>query len=82
MPSQMVLVEGIVITGGGTIVIVLVDTAILLHSVNPVTDKVSTISPKAPGVGTIVGFNWFWVPDAIVAGPVKVQLILVNTEGS
>ena len=53
----MVLVEGIVITGGGTIVIVLVDTAILLHSVNPVTDKVSTISPKAPGVGTIVGFN-------------------------
>ena len=51
----MVLVEGIVITGGATIVIVLIDTSVVLHSEYPITDNDSTTSPEPP-VCSIVGF--------------------------
>ena len=75
----MVLVEGIVITGGATIVIVLVFTNVVLHSAYPITDKVNTISPTP--VGLIVGVNEFGL--RMVAGPETTdQFILVKTEVS
>ena len=71
LPSQIVLVAGIVITGWATIVIFLTDTASVLHSEYPLAVKVKVISPIP--LGLIVGEIEFGL--RIVAGPDTVQTI-------